>query len=235
VRPVRIALLGDRQPGYPKHDLIQPALEQAASYLGLDLSATWIAPSSWRQEWSIAEMDGVFVAPQSHEYCRDEQGLFSALAELRLGDTPVLAACGGFQYVIREAARGFLPADTGEVFIRVDSCEVQQGFSVGGEHALELIPPFDTRSWYGRPRTTEVFACSYEVRSDSLGLLEAAGVSVGGWTSRHGPMLFRIAAHPFFVAAGFLPHWRTSLNHPHPLVVAFVRAAAVASTRNLRL
>jgi CTP synthase (UTP-ammonia lyase) len=40
------------------------------------------------------------------------------------------------------------------------------------------------------------------------------------------PRLFTLPAHPFFVASLFVPSLTSTRERPHPLITAFLRAAA---------
>jgi CTP synthase (UTP-ammonia lyase) len=52
------------------------------------------------------------------------------------------------------------------------------------------------------------------------------GLQIVGRDADGEPRLFTIPAHPFFVATLFVPSLTSTPERPHPLITAFLRAAA---------
>ncbi len=78
---------------------------------------------------------------------------------------------------------------------------------------------------YGREETVEEFRCNYGLNPAyrdqfSDGLLREAGVDSDGECR-----IVELANHPFFVGTLFLPQLSSSATNPHPLIVAYVKAA----------
>ncbi len=77
---------------------------------------------------------------------------------------------------------------------------------------------------YGRSRIEEPFHCNYELNPAYQQPLERSGLRVTGVSADGGT---RIAELPkwFWVGTGFLPQLNSAPGQPHPLIVAFLKAA----------
>jgi len=78
---------------------------------------------------------------------------------------------------------------------------------------------------YGKDRATEQFTCSYGLnesyREDIIrGDLRIVGRDTGG-----NARIVEGRSHPFFVATLFLPQLSSLPGNPHPVILAFIRAA----------
>ena len=99
---------------------------------------------------------------------------------------------------------------------------------VGQEQQVEILPGSLTEEIYGaRGWVTEQFQCNYglnPVYQERLfsGELELCGVDTAGEAR-----LVALREHRFYVASLFLPQMRSQPAKPHPLITAFVAAAAL--------
>jgi CTP synthase (UTP-ammonia lyase) len=55
--------------------------------------------------------------------------------------------------------------------------------------------------------------------------MEQGGVRVSGVSTDGGVRIIELPDHPFFLATGFLPQLSSTAGKPHPLLVAYLRAA----------
>jgi CTP synthase len=78
---------------------------------------------------------------------------------------------------------------------------------------------------YGRPAVAETFTCNYELNPDYREELEKAGMRISGIGSDGGARIVELCDRAFFIGTGFLPQLSSEPNRPHPLVVAFLKAA----------
>jgi CTP synthase (UTP-ammonia lyase) len=60
---------------------------------------------------------------------------------------------------------------------------------------------------------------------DYRGKLEAAGMKVSGVSADGGARIIELPDHHFFIGTGFVPQLSSEENKPHPLVVAYLKAA----------
>lgn len=97
---------------------------------------------------------------------------------------------------------------------------------VGTVETVSLLGCSAARKIYGEDAVPEQFACNYGLnplfRDVFAGSeLRAAGVGPAGEVR-----LVELPAHPFYLATLFLPQVRSVPGAPHPLIVAYLRAAA---------
>jgi len=84
-----------------------------------------------------------------------------------------------------------------------------------------------TRAWeiYGREEISERYFCNYEVNPAYREAIEAAGLTLSGFSENGDIRVAELPAHPFFVATLFQPQLSSAAESPHPLICAFVQAA----------
>jgi CTP synthase len=96
-----------------------------------------------------------------------------------------------------------------------------------GSYTAAIVPKTVASAAYGTDRISERHRHRYEVNPEYVGKLCEAGL-VFSATSPDG-VLMEIAElpkskHPFFLATQFHPEFQSSLERPHPLFLAFLRA-----------
>ena len=78
-------------------------------------------------------------------------------------------------------------------------------------HVLQLVPDDRHRYEYNN---------SYKVQ------IEAAGMKATGFNPETGLVeIVEIPEHPWFVGVQYHPEYKSTVSNPHPLFVAFVKAA----------
>lgn len=88
---------------------------------------------------------------------------------------------------------------------------------------------------YGQEEVKEQFSCNYGLNpafGDKIGKdqLKITGVDLEGEVR-----IIELADHPFFLATLFLPQISSGPGSPHPLIVAYLRAALAFQTSRQRL
>jgi CTP synthase (UTP-ammonia lyase) len=79
---------------------------------------------------------------------------------------------------------------------------------------------------YRASRILETFTCNYELNPIYRGTLEKTGLKVSGISEDGGARIIELPDHRFFVATGFVPQLSSEETRPHPLIVAYLEAAA---------
>ncbi len=97
---------------------------------------------------------------------------------------------------------------------------------VGTSESITIRPGTRTYNAYGRIQSVEQFRCSYGLAPSYqqqiiAGALEVTAVGPDGEVRA-----IELRDHPFFVATLFLPQLSSSSGRSHPLIVAFLSAAA---------
>lgn len=96
---------------------------------------------------------------------------------------------------------------------------------VGTTQTIMLRPGTRAHQAYGRTTAAEQFACNYGLNPAYRDALSQAGLQIVGSDAAGEVRLVELADHPFFMATLFLPQLSSSAARPHPLLVAYLRAA----------
>ncbi len=78
---------------------------------------------------------------------------------------------------------------------------------------------------YGADRSVEKFLCNYGLNERYRDLMFAGDLRIAGEDGEGNVRIIELQSHPFFVATLFVPQLSSGPGRPHPLVVAFLRAA----------
>lgn len=160
--------------------------------------------------------------------------MVGALAAIRIARErriPLLGTCGGFQHVVIEYARtvlGFVDAQHAEydpyasnLFVTPLSCSL-----VGQTMPIQIKGGSRTAGFYGSLKADERYYCNFGLNPEHQQLLDDNGLKVVAWDKDKEARILEIPDHPFFVATLFVPQARSSPGNPHPLVCAYLEAAA---------
>ncbi len=79
---------------------------------------------------------------------------------------------------------------------------------------------------YRQKEVAEPFACSYELNPDFREDIEKAGLIVSGESEDGGARIIELPNHHFFLAIGSVPQFTSKESEPHPLIVAYLKAAS---------
>jgi len=104
------------------------------------------------------------------------------------------------------------------------------GSLVGKTQTVKITPGSLLHSAYGRDETTEQFACNYGFNPRFRGKVEGGQLKVTGVGPDGEARAVEIPDHPFYVATLFLPQTSSGPGSPHPLIVAYLRAALAFRT-----
>ena len=95
---------------------------------------------------------------------------------------------------------------------------------VGPIAGIRMEPGTALHSIYGGAEAIEEHFCNYEVNAEYVSRFKAAGMRLAAWGSQGELKSLELPNHRFFVAMLFQP--QRAQKQPHPVVTAFVRAAA---------
>ena len=240
--PVRIGVLGDYDPKSPTLPAIEKSLQHASAKLSLPVEAEWIATSDILTPEVLKKLetfDGIWAAPGSPYKSFD--GMLTGIEFARRRDWPFLGTCGGFQYALIECARnvlGIKDADSAEnnsgsknIIIYPVSC-ASPNKSKGAPKLSGTIPEIRLRpgsylhSFYSQDTVAEEFFCNFEVNPDYEWAAMEAGFPVVARGSQGEIRAIESPTHRFYVATLYQPQLSSKASAPHPLVMAFVQAAA---------
>ena len=93
---------------------------------------------------------------------------------------------------------------------------------------VNVMPGSAAANAYGSLATTERYYCDFGLNPDYLDDFQAGEMVVSGRDAEGEPRIIELPDLRFFVATLFVPQTRSTREHPHPLVAAFLNAAGEA-------
>ena len=237
---VHIALVGkyDLQDAYKS---ILESLAHAGTYNDHKVKAHFINSEKLTRE-NIAEqlqgMAGVVICPGFGQ--RGIEGKILAAEYTRTHDIPTFGICLGMQMMVVEFARNVLQyadANSREMDEKtphnvIDIMEEQKAITnMGGTMRLgayECVLQKGSKAFqaYGEEHIQERHRHRYEFNNDYKARYEAAGMKCVGINPESDLVeIVEIPALKWFIGTQFHPEYSSTVLNPHPLFVAFVKAA----------
>ncbi len=227
---LRVGVIGDLDPNRPSHKATNEALRHCAAHLDVRLEVQWLATESLvgAVEQQMAGYDAFWCAPGSPY--RSFGGALNAIRFARVNHYPFIGTCGGFQHAVMEYALHVL--DMPEVhhaeydpgastfFITALSCSL-----VGETRRIYLQEGSQVRAIYARAEVDERYNCNFGLNTDFQATFDASGFRVAGVDANGDVRIFELASHSFYVATLFQPQLSSTAEIPHPLILAYLRAA----------
>ncbi|MFI3298281.1 MAG: CTP synthase [Rikenellaceae bacterium] len=189
-------------------------------------------------ELMLEGMSAVLVAPGFGH--RGLEGKFTAVRYARENNIPFLGICLGMQCSVIEYARNVLglegansreidqntPHPVIDIMEEQKSIENMGGTMRLGAYDCELTEGSRAAAAYGSLKISERHRHRYEFNNEYLEQLTSAGLTPTGINPATGLVeIVEIAEHPWFVGVQFHPEYKSNVENPHPLFVAFTAAA----------
>lgn len=196
----------------------------------------------------LLNLDAVLVAPGFGS--RGIEGKIDAIRYARENKIPFFGICLGMQMACVEFARNVLgmqrahstemnsDTEQGVICMMEDQKQITQmgGTMRLGSYECELRSDSKTASIYGTTNITERHRHRYEFNNEFIDVYEKAGMVPVGKNPKTGLVeIVEIPEHPFFVGVQFHPEYKSTVENPHPLFVAFVKAAKEAQEHRSQL
>ena len=227
-RPVRIAIVGDRDDSTPAHRGVPRAIALASERLSIAIEPEW-RPTDAIDEGDLAAFAGIWCVPKTPYVSMS--GALRAIRFARTKPLPFLGTCGGFQHALIEWARnvlGFAEADHQEEnehtpmpLVSRLVCPLKET-----KAAVRYVAGSRLAAAVGAPESIEGFHCSFGVNPRYRDLLDRRGMRVSALGPDGEVRGVEIDDHPFFVATLFQPERAALEGRLHPAVLAFAKAAA---------
>jgi len=241
---VRIGILGDFNADFRSHHATNDALQHAARKLKMEVKSEWLPTPSLLKpdaEQTLESFDGLWASPGSPY--KSFEGMLKGIEFARRRDWPFLGTCGGFQYAFIEFTRNVLhiaDADSAEnnsgsknIIIYPVACAVPNHNGnapklSGAVPEIRLRPGSYLQAYYGKNKevVTEEFFCNFEINPDFEWTTMEAGFPVVARGPQGEIRAIESPTHRFYLATLFQPQLSSTEKNPHPLVLAFVQAAA---------
>jgi CTP synthase (UTP-ammonia lyase) len=222
----RIGIIGDFNPENSTHIFTNNGIQHAADALGTPIEAIWLPTD---QPSDYERFQGLFGSPGSPY--RSLDGALDGIRYARENKVPFLGTCGGSQHLMIEYARnvmGLSDAAHAEsdpyascLFVTPLSCSL-----VGKTMEVAITPGSKAAVACRAERSMEAYYCNFGLNPEYQEQLECAGLAITGQDENGEARIVELPSHPFFVGTLFVPQARSGLGNPHPLMLAFCRAAA---------
>jgi CTP synthase (UTP-ammonia lyase) len=234
MKTIRIALVGDYDPAVPAHQAIPEALQLSGERVGVCVEPCWMHTSTLGPDVAgqLAGFAGTWCVPAS-PYASTE-GALAAIRFARESSQPFLGTCGGFQHALLEYARtvlGHARADHAETAPEADmpliarlSCSL-----VEQRGRIVLVEGSRLRRVYGADQGEEGYRCNYGLNPRYESIFHGGPLQVAARDAAGEVRAVELTGHPFFIATLFQPERAALQGAAHPLVTAFVEAAAETS------
>lgn len=186
----------------------------------------------------LANLDAVLVAPGFGS--RGIEGKIEAIRHAREHKIPFFGICLGMQCAAIEFARNVLGyeeahstemnAETPHPVIHLmdEQKEIQHkgGTMRLGTYNCSLDPNSKLSHIYGNTIIQERHRHRYEFNNDYLEAFQKAGMLPVGKNPETGLVeVIELENHPFYIGTQFHPEYKSTVENPHPLFVAFIKAA----------
>lgn len=240
-RAVTIGLVGKYVQLHDAYLSVAEALRHAGFALGAVVDIRWIDSETVTPETKdacLSSLDGILVPGGFGD--RGIEGMILAAQYAREHHTPYLGICLGMQIAAIEFARhvlGITDANSGEFdpecphkvidFMPGQSEAIDKGGTLRlGSYPCVVAAGTTMARCYGSPQIRERHRHRYEFNNDYKAQYEAAGMKCVGINPESDLVeIVEIPALKWFIGTQFHPEYSSTVLNPHPLFVAFVKAA----------
>ena len=122
---------------------------------------------------------------------------------------------------IREAEHEETAPEASELVISKLTCSL-----VGQTQVVKIMPGTRAHRAYGKEESSEQFRCNYGLNPAYQEEIGKRGLKIVGVDLDGQARIVELPDHRFFIATLFLPQLSSSPDRPHPLIMAYLRAAA---------
>ena len=238
---VKIGLVGKYVELPDAYKSINESLFQAATYNDRKLELVFIHSEKINDSNAgemLADMDGVLIAPGFGQ--RGTEGKIAAIKYVRENNIPAFGICLGMQCMVIEYARNVLgleDANSTEIEAKtpnnvIDLMEGQKGISdMGGTmrlgaYSCELEKDSIVYKAYRQKVIQERHRHRFEFNDKYKEAFEASGLKCAGKNPETNLVeTIELSANKWFVGVQFHPEYNSTVIKPHPLFIAFVKAA----------
>ncbi|MDZ4823553.1 MAG: CTP synthase [Flavobacteriales bacterium] len=238
---VTIALIGKYVELKDSYKSIAESFNHAGAANEVAVNIRWIHSEELNPKNAIEKLvgvDGVLVAPGFGS--RGMDGKLEAIKHARENNIPFFGICLGMQMATVEFARNVLrfedahSTEMKEYTTHPVICLMAEQKSIVnkggtmrlGAYRCNIDPNSKTFKAYGTEAVEERHRHRFEFNNDYREDFEKHGYHCVGINPESGLVeIIELENHPWFVATQFHPEYHSTVMNPHPLFVAFVKAA----------
>lgn len=182
--------------------------------------------------------DGILVAPGFGE--RGIQGKIEAVKLVRERKIPFFGICLGMQCAavefgknvlkLKDSASTEVNPKTNNPIIHLMPDQIAISNKGGtmrlGAYKCKLVKGSLANKIYGKQLIEERHRHRYEFNNEYLNRFDSAGMVASGINPETGLVeIVELPNHPYFIGVQFHPELKSTVENPHPLFIAFVKAA----------
>ncbi len=238
---LRVALVGKYVELHDAYMSVREALYHAGLAIGVDVDIAWVHSADLEKGrgWEEVKQADAILVPGGFGP-RGIEGKIQAIRYAREHNVPYLGLCLGMQLMVVEFARHVLgdeEANSTEfdpstphpvIDLMPDQRDIidKGGTMRLGVYPCVLQPGSRAAEAYGVPQVDERHRHRFEFNNAYRETLGQAGMRFSG-LSPDGRLveIAELVDHPFMVGTQFHPEFLSRPNRPHPLFVAFLKAA----------
>lgn len=238
---VTIGLVGKYVELHDSYLSISESLTLAGPTHEIKVNIEWIHSEDITSEnmgRMLGHLDGILVAPGFGS--RGIEGKVTAARYARENKIPYMGICLGMQIAVVEYGRNVLQledcsssevnenAKNPVIYLMPSQKDVTQrgGTMRLGSFVCKLKSGSKVQEAYGKTKIEERHRHRYEFNNDYMEAYENAGMQMVGKNPETGLVeIIELKDHPFFIATQFHPEYKSTVENPHPLFMAFVKAA----------
>ena len=240
-KEIRIGLVGKYVELHDSYKSIIESLSHAGAYNKAKVKVDCVHSEEIAAD-NVSEMlggyDGILVAPGFGD--RGIDGKIISVTYARENEIPFFGICLGLQCAIIEFARnilGYKDAHSTEMnestkYPVIDLMEEQKGVTekggtmrLGG-YACSLEEGSLVQEAYNTNMVRERHRHRYEFNNDFMEVYKEHGMVPTGINPKSGLVeIMEQPGHPWFVGTQFHPEYSSTALNPHPLFIAFIKAA----------
>ena len=237
---IQIGLVGKYVELHDAYKSIVEAFIHAGAVNDCKVNIHWIHSESLNEanaETTLKDLHGILVAPGFGH--RGINGKLVAIHYARTNNIPFFGICLGMQMAVIEFARNVLHlenADSTEMASKtqypvIDLMDSQKtvtekgGTMRLGAYKCELKEGSKAYQAYGQKTVEERHRHRYEFNNEYKEIFENAGMITTGMNpDTNLTEIVEIPSHKWFVGTQFHPEYKSTVIHPHPLFVSFIKA-----------
>jgi CTP synthase len=238
---VEIALIGKYIELQDSYKSITEAFIHAGSSHETKVNVRWIHSESLTPEnfeELLKGVNGVLVAPGFGD--RGIDGKIKAVQYARENNIPFFGICLGMQMAVIEFAKNVLGlVDAFSTEMKSDCKNPVINLMESQEKVTEKGGTMRLGAWdcilkkgskahdaYQIENISERHRHRYEFNNDYLNQIELKGMKATGTNPKTGLVeVVEVPSHPWFVGVQYHPEYKSTVLKPHPLFVAFIKAA----------
>ncbi len=239
-RSVEIALVGKYVSLQDSYKSIAEAFIHAGAEQETEVNIRWVYSGDVTEEnaaETFAGVDGMLIAPGFGD--RGIEGKITAAKFARENKIPLLGICLGMQIMTIEFARNVLGLEKANsmefdtstpdpvISLMADQKNVVEkgGTMRLGAWKCTLKQNSKLAEIYGTKNISERHRHRYEFNSDFVDIFDKNGLAPTGFNPDTKLVeTLELKDHPFYIGVQYHPEYKSTVESPHPLFVAFVKA-----------